>query len=503
MSGITQHKGWSMAERGQAGQWYWMPATVFFIGILSLILLFWVERISNRLHIDEMLVDAVMDIQIHIGSAHLGLEEIIRGEPEEDVSKVLAELDQAIRLVNVILDGGESRDNNWISEPLKDPELRIRADAIRALLVKFKTIGKERLQESTRSEKSSALYQQFHAVFREVLSRTRQLEESIEKDEAENQKKSKRLFLAITAIWALIVVAATAGLSNRERQRRKAEEKLLKANEQLLSQAEELSAHRENLAELVDARTAELAAANDRLRSEISEREQVEVTVKESERQLRLLSSRLMTAQETERRIISRELHDELGHALTIVKLRLRSIERGLQGHAEIREDCEDIMGYIDQTIENVRRLSRDLSPSILEDLGLTAAIRWIADNYNRNFDGTITMDIEDIDRLFSEAGQIMIYRILQEALTNIGEHAQAGNVSIVIRKIEEEVSFFIEDDGRGFNPQPPFRINQFGRGMGLATMEERVRMMGGSFEITSREGEGTRITFRLPARKE
>ncbi len=492
-----------MAKRGKADQWYWMPATVFLIGILSLILLFWVERISNRLHVDEMLVDAVMDIQIHIGSAHLGLEEIIRGEPEEDISKVLAELDQAIRLVNVILDGGESRNNNWISEPLTDPELRARADAIMALLIKFKTIGKERLQESTGAGKSSALYQQFHVVFREVLSRTRQLEESIEKDEAENQKKSKRLFLAITTIWALIVVAASAGLWNRERQRRKAEEELLKANEQLLSQAEELSAHREKLAVLVNERTAELVSANEQLQAEICEREHAEAALLKSEEQLRLLSAGLMTTLETERKNISSELHDELGHALTIMKLRLRSVERGLEDTARIKDECEDIMGYIDQTIENVRRLSRDLSPAILEDLGLTAAIRWLVENFNRNFEGDIALDMEDIDSLFSEDASIMIYRILQEALTNVGRHAQARNVSIVIRKNEDGVFFAIEDDGRGFNPQPPFMKDSKGKGMGLAIMDERVRILGGSFEITSQEGRGTRVTLRLPARKE
>ena len=354
-----------------------------------------------------------------------------------------------------------------------------------------------------RSGKSSALYLQFHRLFREILDKTRQLEDIIEKDEAENQKKSRRLFFGIPAIWALAVTAATAGLWGRERQRQRTEEELLRANEQLQSQADELVKHREHLAELVYARTVELATVNEKLRAEVSEREQMEVALKESETQLRMLSARLMTAQETERRTISRELHDELGHALTIVKLRLRSIERGLHGHAEIRKDCENIMDYIDQTIENVRRLSRDLSPAILEDLGLTAALRWLADNFNRNFDGAIELEIDDIDHLFSEDDRIMIYRVLQEALTNIGKHAQAGNVSVVIRKTEGQVSFFIEDDGRGFNPPTSFMRDHAGKGLGLAIMEERVRMLGGGLEIQSQEGRGTRIAFSIPTRKE
>jgi len=491
-----------MVKRGKAGQWYWMPATVFLIGIISLILLLWVGRISKRLHSNEMFIDAIMDVQIHTASAHLRLEEIISGEPEEDVSWVLAELDQTIHLVNVILDGGEAENEDWIAEPLREPELRSRADAIRILLIKFKALGKERLQESARSEKSSALYQQFHSVFKEVLSRTRQLEDIIEKDEAENQKKSRHLFLCIPAIWSFIVVAATAALFISEKRRKRAKEELLKANEQLIFQAEELTVHRKRLTELVDERTVELASTNEHLRSEISERKQAEVALRDSEKQLRLLSSRLMTAHETERRNISRELHDELGHALTIVKLRLRSVERGLEGNTKIKDECEDIMGYIDQTIENVRRLSRDLSPAILEDLGLTAAIRWMADNFNRNFDGIISLVIDDIDHLFSENDQIMIYRVLQEALTNIGKHALSGNVSVVIRKIEGGVSFHIEDDGRGFAPPPSFMRDPAGKGMGLAIMEERVRMLGGVLDIQAQEGHGTRIAFDIPTQK-
>jgi signal transduction histidine kinase len=210
-----------------------------------------------------------------------------------------------------------------------------------------------------------------------------------------------------------------------------------------------------------------------------------------------------MTAQETERKTISRELHDELGHALTIMKLRLRSVERGLQGDAGIKNECEDIIGYIDQTIENVRRLSRDLSPAILEDLGLAAAIRWLVDNFNRNFDGTISLKMDDVDPLFSDDDQIMIYRVLQEALTNVGKHADATDVSVLVLKLEGVVTFSIEDNGRGFNPLRTFGTDVAVKGLGLAIMEERVRMLGGTLEVQSQEGKGTRIAFNVPTRKE
>jgi len=484
-------------------RWYWMSATVFLVGIISIVLLLWVEHISSRLHVQEMLMDAIKDVQIHTATAHLRLEEIIRGEPEVDVDTALAELDQAIYLSNVILDGGEAENDDLIEESLNDPERRSSAEEIRSLLIEFRALGKVRLQESTGSEKGLALYQQFHSIFREVLSRTRQLEDSIEKDEAKNQKKSRHLFLFIPTIWAIIVITATVGLWSREHQRKRAAEQLMMTHEQLLFQADELRAHRENLAELVDARTAELAAANEHLRSEISERRQAEVALRESGQQLRLLSSRLMTAQETERKSISRELHDELGHALTIIKLRMKFVARACQGNAGSKDECEDIMGYIDQTIENIRGLSRDLSPAILEDLGLTAAVRWLVDNFNRNFDGTIALELEDIDSLFPAEASIMIYRILQEALTNIGKHSDAREASVSVRKVDGAVAFSIEDNGKGFNPSQFFGTDSDGKRLGLAIMRERVRIIGGSFDITSQEGKGTRITFRLPLQKE
>jgi signal transduction histidine kinase len=473
------------------------------IGIISIVLLLWVERISNRLHAEEMLIDAVMDLQIRAATAHLRLDEIFRGEPEADIETVFAGVDQAIHLADVILNGGEAESDNFIAEPINNPELRARAEAIRTLLLKFKALSLERLKDSKIAGRGSSLYQQFHSTFREIQIRTRQLEDSLEKDEAEDHKKSKRLLLAIRAIWAFIVASASAALWNSERQRKRAGEELLKANEQLLFQAEELTVHRERLAELVEERTAELASTNEHLRAEISERGHVEVLLRESEHELHLLSARLMTAQETERRSISRELHDELGHALTIIKLRLRSVERGLQGNAGIKDECEGIMGYIDETIENVRRLSRDLSPAILEDLGLTAAIRWLVDNFNRNFDGNIALDMEDIDSLFSEDARIMIYRVIQEAITNIGKHADARDASVIVRQVEGACTFCIEDNGRGFNPPRSLRTDSVEKGLGLAIMEERVRMMEGSFEISSQEGKGTRIIFRLPTRKE
>ena len=144
----------------------------------------------------------------------------------------------------------------------------------------------------------------------------------------------------------------------------------------------------------------------------ITERKQAEDALKESEKQLRALSSQLMTAQETERKRISRELHDELGQALTVIKLRFNFVEKNLlEDQAEIKQECEYGLQYIDQVIENVRRLSRDLSPSILEDFGLSAALRWLINNFAKSYNMKVILDMTDVDFLLPQETHVVVYR--------------------------------------------------------------------------------------------
>jgi len=233
---------------------------------------------------------------------------------------------------------------------------------------------------------------------------------------------------------------------------------------------------------------------------DITDQRNAEKALQESEKQLRYLSSQLLTAQETERKRISRELHDELGGALTAIKLRLSIVEKGLKkGQMTIREECESISQYVEQVIEEVRRFSRDLTPSILEDAGLSVAIRWLISNLNKTYNVDLTMDVMDIDNFFSQDAQITIYRILQEALTNIGKHARAKNVSVMIKKHDDKVSFSVEDDGIGFNMPRVATGNPSEKGLGLTIMAERAQMLGGSLELWSEEGKGTRISFWIP----
>jgi signal transduction histidine kinase len=237
---------------------------------------------------------------------------------------------------------------------------------------------------------------------------------------------------------------------------------------------------------------------------ETTERKLAEQALLESERKLRLLSSHLLKAQEKERRRIALGLHDELGQALTVLKLQLRSIKKRIATDPwRAKTDCQNTNHYVDQIIENVRRLSQDLCPSYLEDFGLDDSIKLIADDFAKHTRIRVSISAQKIDSLFPLESKIMIYRIFQEALTNIQKHAQAQSVSITIHKNNSNINIELCDDGKGFIGKPKEKADSIHRGLGMKAMEERLRMLGGELVVSSNVGVGTQIAFSIPIDEE
>jgi PAS domain S-box-containing protein len=223
-----------------------------------------------------------------------------------------------------------------------------------------------------------------------------------------------------------------------------------------------------------------------------------------SEKNLRILSSQLITAKEEERKRIAHELHDSVGQYLSSIKFNMENIisrmEKGSSGSG--LTSLKESIPVIQATIEEVRRISMDLRPSILDDLGILATISWFC----REFQSVYTTIKVNTSVTLEEAGvpehlKIIIFRIIQEALNNTAKHSQADTVDVSLIKRDNCIELTVSDNGIGFDVQESALREDSSRGMGLASMEERTDLSGGCFSIDSVKGLGTLImsTWRLP----
>lgn len=253
----------------------------------------------------------------------------------------------------------------------------------------------------------------------------------------------------------------------------------------------------------VEERTAALVNANEHLKREIRERMRTEKALRESENRLRRLSYHILTAQEEERQRISMELHDDLGQSLSLLKVQLSAIQRKLGGDCDQQGELfAESRNYLDFIIENVRRISKDLSPSILEDLGLTSTLKWIVSDFARHYKIVPEQKIENIDNCFSQNKQIIVYRIFQEIFSNIGKHAEANAIRIHIARQRDVITFLVSDNGIGFDNAGISTRHAAEKGIGLSAMKERALMLEASLEIETHPGAGTRISFAVPRGK-
>jgi signal transduction histidine kinase len=267
-----------------------------------------------------------------------------------------------------------------------------------------------------------------------------------------------------------------------------------KRAEDALKQAEaELRLEREQLELRVQQRTAELSRTNKALQAEIGQRQRAEEAHREVLR-------RLADAQETERGRISRELHDRLGQDLTALKLGLQMLRR----HGPLAEEMQTSVGRLEKMAEglmrDIHRLAWELRPSVLDDLGLELALRRYTTEWSENTG--VAMDFHshgDNGRRLPPEFETALYRLTQEALTNITRHARAKRVSVLLERRPGQVSLIVEDDGQGFDADSLMRAHATRGKLGLLGMQERVKLIGGSLEIESAPGAGATVFVRLP----
>ena len=237
---------------------------------------------------------------------------------------------------------------------------------------------------------------------------------------------------------------------------------------------------------------------------DITDRQKAAKKLRESEQNLRYLSSQLLTAQERERQRISQDLHDDLGQSLLLLKLQLGGIARDLPPELmKNRQQCFDSIDNVQEIIDSVRRLSQDLIPPILIEIGLKAALNDLLYEFSRRHDIVCSLDTDEIKGLFPLDTELNIYRIVQESLTNIGKYSQATQVSISIKRKDHQLWFSVEDNGKGFEVDKILTRRGRKRGLGLASMEERARMIGGTFHLWSKPETGTKIHITVPLKNE
>jgi signal transduction histidine kinase len=263
--------------------------------------------------------------------------------------------------------------------------------------------------------------------------------------------------------------------------------------------AKALERMRESLASLIGA----VATANAELENRVVERTgqlaHANEQLREREEALGRLYEKVVSAQEDERKRIARELHDDTSQSLAVLVMALDGALAALK--AGLPPRLEEAKALAVRTIEEVHRMILDLRPSVLDDLGLQSAIRWYAERHLVSRGLSVRCEFEAEDRRFPAAFETALFRVCQEAMSNIARHAQAETVLVQLSEADGVIRIEIEDDGRGFDPGNVSHAER--RHFGLMGIEERVEILGGKVHIDSAPGQGTRIHLEVPLPKE
>jgi PAS domain S-box-containing protein len=229
---------------------------------------------------------------------------------------------------------------------------------------------------------------------------------------------------------------------------------------------------------------------------DVSERARSEKALLESRDEIRAIGLAAQSLREQEKSRVARELHDELGQALTALKIDVGWLmDHGVGKDPAMRDKLAAMQSLVDGTVAATRRISADLRPLVLDDLGLAPAAEWLVQNFTQRTgtpcELTIARDFDDVPDPYATT----IFRVLQESLTNIAKHAHASHVEVTLSKDGEGLTLLVRDDGKGFVPDGPRKPNSFG----LVGLRERAYLLGGEVTIESAPGRGTIVEMRLP----
>ncbi len=283
--------------------------------------------------------------------------------------------------------------------------------------------------------------------------------------------------------------------------------------EQPRASTQEAADHLRKIIETLSQRTVELAASNLELGLEVVQRKAAEAALKKSERhysdllaksdqlqeQLRQLSRQILSAQEEERLEISRELHDVIAQTLTGINVRLAALSKAAAANTKgLDRNIARTQRLVEKSVEIVHRFARELRPAVLDDLGLIPALHSFMKNFTaRTGVRTHLTAFAGVEAL-ETARRTVLFRVAQEALTNVARHAKASRVEVNIQKAPDGICMQVKDDGKSFQVERTLHANG-GKRLGLLGMRERLEMVGGKFHVESAPGQGTTITAQIP----
>jgi signal transduction histidine kinase len=256
--------------------------------------------------------------------------------------------------------------------------------------------------------------------------------------------------------------------------------------------ASNLRSARDQLEQRVKERTLELSRINDNLTSEVKERER-------AERGLRNLSAKVLRIQDEERRRIARDLHDGVGQTLTGALMAVSQVIASPEPlPAACQSDLRDVEDFLQQAVREVRTVSHLLHPPLLDESGLFSAVRWYTEGFSKRSGVKLTLEFDQQTDRFGRDTETGLFRIIQEALTNVHRHSRAQAVHIKITSRNGRLTLSIQDDGKGI-PSDALRSTPNGRqGVGLSSMQERSALLGGTFTVET-NGRGTLIVVSVP----
>jgi PAS domain S-box-containing protein len=316
------------------------------------------------------------------------------------------------------------------------------------------------------------------------------LEEAAQRGQSEDE--GWRIRKDGSRFWANVVVTALRNAKGNLQGFAKVTRDMTERHgkEETLTKAKELLELR------VEQRTTVLGRLNEELRIEIAERARAEEQLRASLDQLRALAARLQSVREEERTSIAREIHDELGQACTAIKMDLALIGRkATKRQTRLRAKADSATQLVDGMIVTLRRIASDLRPRTLDDLGLTAALEWQAQEFESRTRIRCRVSLPREPFALDAERSTAIFRIFQESLTNVARHAYATRVEARLEREANQLIFEVRDNGRGFDPKEA----KARKSLGLVGMQERALLLNGEFKVEGVPGAGTTMTLRIP----